>query len=133
MEPPRPPSPPSGPPRGTWASWRNVAAPSPPAPAWTQIFTRSRNIAGILARAARRSPTGRRRGPNGLEVAQRVHALAAVPDRALPDLEVEMRPRGEAGGAHPPDPLPPADALAVTDGHARHVVVRGVQPGAVRD
>ena len=50
MDPPRPPSPPSGPPRGTCASWRKVAAPSPPSPARTQIFTRSRNIVVIVPR-----------------------------------------------------------------------------------
>ena len=118
-DPPRPPSPPSGPPRGTWASWRKVAAPSPPSPARTQIFTRSRNIAAILARAQRRDRSratgGRGRDGCGLEVGQRVDPVAAVPDRALPDLEVEVRAGGEPGRAHAPDALAAPDAA----GHAR--------------
>ena len=82
-EPPRPPSPPSGPPRGTCASWRKVAAPSPPSPARTQIFTRSRNIGAILARLpAIRVPIGalgQRSDEVRLQVAERVDAASRRP------------------------------------------------------
>ena len=47
-----------------------------------------------------------------LEVRQRVDAAAAVPDRAPPDLEVEVRAGGVAGRAHPPDTLAATDMLA---------------------
>src|SRR5258705_13658278 len=128
MEPPRPPSPPSGPPRGTCGSCREVAAPSPPSPARTQIFTRSRNIAVILARTAEGSA-----GATSLEVAQRVDAGAAVPDRAAPHLEVEVRARGVAGLADATDLLAAVDVLPTRHRDRRHVVVRGVQVGAVGD
>ena len=96
---------------------RKVAAPSPPSPARTQILTRSRNIGAIVARgrgaAGARPAAGRRRA--SLEVAERVDPRAAVPDRAAPDLEVEVRAGGVAGLADAADLLAAADVLAAPD------------------
>src|SRR5579859_551279 len=108
MDPPCPPSPPSGPPRGTCASRRNVAAPPPPSPARTQIFTRSRNIAPIVPRGRRGAP-----GPCGLQVPERVDPVrAALPGIADPDLEVAMWPGGHPGHPDSPDLRSTTDALA---------------------
>src|SRR5690349_3617754 len=138
MEPPRPPSPPSGPPRGTCASRRNVAAPSPPLPALTKIETRSRNIAGLSRQedrgAAAASPallqagdatgvrTAASRGVGaidlgrGSEIRKRIDARAAVPDRAAPDLEVEVRTGRVARHPDPAHLLATGHGLPATDG-----------------
>src|SRR6185369_4602086 len=72
-------------------------------------------------------------GGCGLQVAERVHALAAVPDGATPDLEVAVRTRRVAGLADAAHRLATPDVLAAADGDRRHVVVGGVEPGAVGD
>src|SRR4051795_8631837 len=133
MEAPRPPSPPSGPPRGTCASRRIVEALSPPAPARTVMRTSSRNIGPIVAWAPDRPAARHRRRGGALQVPHRVDRVAAVPRVADPDLEVEVRTRRVARLADPPHALRPGDVLPRPDRQRRHVVVRRVEPAAVRD
>src|SRR5450759_510346 len=158
IEPPRPPSPPSGPPRGTWASRRNVAAPSPPLPALRKIFTRSRNIASFShgtgsgplhgGDPAQRGPGRRRetwrktragrRCPERVSSATQVeHRITRAPRRPVaprergPDFEMQMGPGCGPGHANGPYSLARADTLTYSHDLRGQVVVGRVEPTAV--
>src|ERR1700722_17324982 len=53
ISPPSPPSPPEGPPRGTYFSRRNATQPSPPSPAFIDIFASSANTYSPASRTGK--------------------------------------------------------------------------------
>src|ERR1700690_1159486 len=100
MDPPRPPSPPAGPPRGTWASFRNVAAPSPPSPARIQTLTTSKNITQFSHAALTWPPRSSRSRLGRAPWLGQVGSMPLVGGKQRPDgrLEVAHRVAGAGRG-----------------------------------
>ena len=115
--PPWPPSPPSGPPRGTWASRRNVPAPSPPSPPATWMRARSANMGAGIAMPAR-----------GAGISDRVRGERGASSTAADCRSRRSRsPRSERAGrcTVPVQPTPPIPCPAPTYWPARPRSSRG--------
>src|SRR5664280_1114528 len=120
--PPCPPSPPLGPPRGTYFSRLKLTQPRPPSPAFTKMWTSSRNI----------WPVGTRASGGGFDQDEAAEPPAiAEADATLDQGEQRVVPTAAdmhaglpAGAALPHDDRPGSDQLAVAALDAKPLGVR---------